>query len=264
MTRTPCSLLIFHMLYATFMLAPLAIVVLVSFTDKGYISMPFEGASWRWFLAILESDWLLAFQRSLLLAACAATLTILLAIPAGMAIAWYSFRGREVLLALLLSPLMIPPVVLGIAMLRFLTQLGWSGTMSGLVAAHMVIIMPYALRLVVTAATGFDRSMAHAAESLGASSWTVFRRIKLPALMPGIAGGWLISFITSFDELSLTVFVSGASTQTLPVKMYAYIAQTIDPLVAAISTVLLVLTLIAIIIIERFFGLDRMLGGNAR
>jgi len=264
MTRTPYALLVFHVLYVAFMLAPLVIVVLVAFTDKGYISLPFDGASWRWFLAILDSDWMLAFQRSVLLAVCAATLTVLLAVPAGMAIAWHAFKGREALLALLLSPLMIPPVVLGIAMLRFLTQLGGSGAMTGLVAAHVVIVMPYVLRLVVAAATGFDRSMAHAAESLGASPWTVFRRIELPALMPGIAGGWLIAFITSFDELSLTVFVSAPSTQTLPVKMYAYIANTIDPLVAAISAVLLGLTLIVMIILERFFGLDRVLGGKAR
>ena len=157
---------------------------------------------------------------------------------------------------------MVPPVVLGIALLRFLTQIGGSGTMAGLVAAHTVVVMPYVLRLVVAAATGFDRSVAHAAESLGASPLTVFRRIELPLIMPGVAGGWMIAFITSFDELTLTVFVASPSTQTLPVKMYAYIANTIDPLLASISTVLLVLTLALMVVLERLYGLDRVLGGK--
>lgn len=263
MTRIPRILLVFHTLFAIFMLAPLVMVVLVAFTDKGYIALPFDGASWRWFRAILDNgDFITAFQRSLVLAAGAATLAVLLAIPAGMAIAWYRFTGREAILGLLLSPLMVPPIVLGIAMLRFLTQIGGSGTMAGLVAAHTVIVMPYVLRLVVAAATGFDRSVAHAAESLGASPLTVFWRIELPSILPGVAGGWLIAFITSFDELSLTIFVASPSTQTLPVKMYAYIANTIDPLLASISAVLLALTLILMVLLERFFGLERVLGGK--
>ncbi|MCI4429700.1 MAG: ABC transporter permease, partial [Burkholderiales bacterium] len=208
MNRTPRLLLAFHWLFAAFMLAPLVMVALVSFTDKGYIAMPFDGASWRWYVAILKNDdFVDAFWRSLALGATAATLATLLAVPAGMAIAWHRFAGREVVLGLLLSPLMVPHVVLGIALLRFLTQIGASGTMWGLTAAHTVLVLPYVLRLVVAAATGFDRNVAQAAESLGASAWTVFRRIELPLIVPGVAGGWLIAFINSFDELTMSIFV---------------------------------------------------------
>ncbi len=263
MNRTPPLLLVFHWLFAAFMLAPLLMVVLVSFTDKGYIAMPFDGASWRWYLAILkDDDFMNAFYRSLALGATAATLATLLAVPAGMAIAWHRFPGREAILGLLLSPLMVPHVVLGIALLRFLTQLGGSGTMWGLTAAHTVLVLPYVLRLVVAAATGFDRSVAQAAESLGASGWTVFRRIELPLIVPGVAGGWLIAFINSFDELTMSIFVASASTQTLPVKMYNHIAHTIDPLLASISTILIVLTLVLMMVLDRFYGLDRVLAGK--
>jgi putative spermidine/putrescine transport system permease protein len=262
--RTPTPLVVFHWLFAIFMLAPLAMVVLVSFTDKGYISMPFDGASWRWYRAILEaSDFIEAFWRSLALAAASATLATLVAVPAGMAIAWHRFRGREAMLGLLLSPLMVPHVVLGIALLRFLTPIGGSGTLWGLTAAHTVLVLPYVLRLVVAAATGFDRNVAQAAQSLGASAWTVFRRIELPLILPGVAGGWLISFINSFDELTMSIFVASASTQTLPVKMYNHIANTIDPLLASISTVLIVLTLVLMIVLDRFYGLDRVLAGKS-
>jgi len=261
--RTPAPLLVFHWLFAIFMLAPLVMVALVSFTDKGYIAMPFDGASWRWYLAILKNDdFVDAFWRSLALGATAATLATLLAVPAGMAIAWHRFPGREVVLGLLLSPLMVPHVVLGIALLRFLTQIGASGTMWGLTAAHTVLVLPYVLRLVVAAATGFDRTVAQAAESLGASSWTVFRRVELPLIVPGVAGGWLIAFINSFDELTMSIFVASAGTQTLPVKMYNHIANTIDPLLASISTVLIVLTLVLMMVLDRFYGLDRVLAGK--
>ena len=264
MNRAPRLLLIFHWLFATFMLAPLLMVVLVSFTDKGYIAMPFDGASFRWYLAILKDDeFMNAFYRSLALAAGAATLATLLAVPAGMAIAWHRFPGREAILGLLMSPLMVPHVVLGIALLRFLTQLSATGTMWGLTAAHTVVVLPYVLRLVVAAATGFDRTVAQAAESLGASGWTVFRRIEMPLIAPGVAGGWLIAFINSFDELTMSIFVASASTQTLPVKMYNHIANTIDPLLASISTVLIVLTLALMIVLDRLFGLDRILVGKS-
>ena len=153
-------------------------------------------------------------------------------------------------------------LLLGIALLRFLTQLGGSGSYWGLTAAHTVIVLPYVLRLVVAAATGFDRSIAQAAQSLGASGWTVFRRIELPLIVPGVAGGWLIAFINSFDELTMSIFVASAGTQTLPVKMYNHIANTIDPLLASISTVLIVLTLVLMMVLDRFYGLDRVLAGK--
>jgi putative spermidine/putrescine transport system permease protein len=263
MKKTPLALLVFHGLFALFMLAPLVVVVLVSFTDKGFIAMPFDGASLRWYRAILDApDFVDAFWRSLGLAATAATLATLVAVPAGMAIAWHRFAGRDALLGLLLSPLMVPHVVLGIALLRFLTQIGGAGTLWSLTAAHTVIVLPYVLRLVVAAATGFDRTITQAAQSLGASAWSVFRRIELPLIVPGVAGGWLIAFINSFDELTMSIFVASASTQTLPVKMYNHIAHTIDPLVASVSTVLIVLTLVLMMALDRFYGLDRVLSGK--
>lgn len=257
-------LLVFHLAFVVFVLAPLLMVVLVSFTDKGYISLPFDGASLRWFEAILKNqDFVDAFWRSVSLAAVSATLATSLAVPAGMAIARHRFLGRDVLMGLLLSPLMVPHLVLGIALLKTYTIFGFQGTSAGLVAAHGVLIFPYALRLVVSAATGFDPSIVHAAESLGASRWTAFSRIELPLIFPGVAGGWLIAFINSFDEVTMSVFVASPATETLPVKMYHYIVHTIDPLLASISTVLILVTLIAMLVLDRMFGLDRVLAGKS-
>ncbi|MGX5733826.1 ABC transporter permease [Bosea thiooxidans] len=264
MSRTPLALVLFHWLFALFMLAPLAVVVLVSFTDKGYVALPFDGASLRWYRALLDAkDFIDSFKLSLGLGVLAATASVLLAVPAAMAIAWHRFPGRDAMLGLLMSPMMVPPIVLGIALLRLFTHLGATGTIWSLAAAHTVIVLPYVLRLVIAAATGYDQTLSQAAISLGASPWTVFRRIELPQLLPGIAGGWIIAFITSFDELTMSLFVSGVGTSTLPVRMYNHIANTIDPLLASTSSVLIILTLILMIVMDRAFGIDRVLGGKA-
>ena len=263
MRRTTFPLPVFHTLFAIFMLAPLMTVVLVSFTDKGYVSMPFDGASLRWYRAIIEApDFIDAFWCSMGLATGAATLATLLALPAGLAIAWFRFAGRETLMSLLMSPLMVPNVVLGIALLRFFTQFSMAGSMSTLVLAHTLVVVPYVLRLVIASAAGFDRSIGYAAQTLGASGWTAFRRVELPLIASGVTGGWLIAFISSFDELTMTIFVASPSSETLPVKMYNYIANTIDPMLASVSTVLIVLTLVLMLLLDRLFGLDRILSGN--
>jgi putative spermidine/putrescine transport system permease protein len=163
-----------------------------------------------------------------------------------------------------MSPLMIPTVVLGIAFLRFLTMVGLNGTFTGLMLCHVIIITPFILRLVLASVIGLDRSTEMAAVALGASDWTVFRRITLPAIVPGIVGGWVLAFITSFDELTVTVFIVNPSTTTLPVKLFSYIAQTTDPLVASVSAVTIAFTLVIMLIVDRLYGLDKLfIGGKS-
>jgi putative spermidine/putrescine transport system permease protein len=257
--------LLFNALFLSFILAPLIVVMLVAFTDKGFISMPFDGASFRWFHAIIENgDIVSAFWLSVKLAFAAATIGVLLAVPAALAIARYRFPGRAALTSFFLSPMMIPAVVLGIAFLRFLSMLNLSGSFWSLVCAHVVIVLPYALRLALSSAIGLDRDAERAALSCGASRFTAFRRVVLPMIRTGVAGGWVLSFIQSFDELTMTIFVATPGTTTLPVAMYNQIAQTIDPLVASVSAVLIVGTVILMILLDRMVGLDRILIGEAR
>ncbi len=118
------------------------------------------------------------------------------------------------------------------------------------------------LRLVLASVTGLDRASEWAAISLGASAFTAFRRITLPAILPGVAGGWVLAFITSFDELTMSVFVASPSTTTLPVRMYQHISETIDPLINSISAVLIVLTGIVVLILDRIYGFDKILSGK--
>jgi len=263
MRRTGIAALVFHTLFILFILAPLVAVVLVSFTDKGYLSLPSNGPSLRWFRAILDYPGFIdAFWMSLYLGIAASSIAVAVSIPAALAIGRYQFPGREAVTGVFLSPLMVPSVVLGVSFLRFFNQIGISGTFIGITLAHVIMIMPYAIRLVLASVTGMPRDAEQAAATLGASSLTVFRRITFPLILPGIAGGWLLAFITSFDEVTMTIFVASPETMTLPVRMYHHISQTIDPLIASISTLLIVLTVALLLILDRMFGLDRVLVGK--
>lgn len=255
--------LLFHSLFVGFILAPLLVVIAVSFTDKGYISMPSNGLSLRWFRAIFDSPEVIdAFVLSIWLGLASATIAVALAVPAALAFTRHQFAGRGALMGFFLSPLMIPNVVLGVAFLRFFSHAGLSGSFFWLSLTHVIVVLPYALRLTLTAAIGIDRDAERAALSLGASRFTAFRRVVLPLILPGITGGWLLSFIQSFDELTMTVFVATPGTTTLPVAMYNQIAQSIDPLVTAESTVIIVGTTILMVLLDRIVGLDRVLIGK--
>lgn len=262
--NSPLALL-FNILFLAFMLAPLLIVCLVAFTSKGYISLPWDGFSLRWFKAILDNPHFIdAFYLSVLLGMASATIAVGLAVPASLAFARHDFKGRSAIMAFILSPLMVPHIVLGVSFLSFLTRIGWYGTFIGLVFTHVIIIMPYALRLVLSSVTGMDRSAESAAISLGASNWVVFRRVVLPMIVPGVAGGWVLSFITSFDEVTMSIFVASPGTTTLPVRMYEHITETIDPLIASLSASLIFITMIIMFILDRLYGLDNILVGKGK
>jgi putative spermidine/putrescine transport system permease protein len=265
MSRNGPLALVFHALFIAFILAPIVIVCIVAFTPEGYLSLPTNGLSLRWFRVIADyPEFVRAFRDSLWLAALSSTIAVLFAVPAALAVARYRFAGREAVLGFFMSPLMIPHVVLGIAFLRFFTTIGIGGTFVGLVLSHIVIVMPFALRLVLAASTGMDRTVEHAAISLGAGPITVFRRVTLPLILPGVVSGWVLAFITSFDEVTMTVFIASPSTITLPVRMFLYIQDNIDPLVTSVSAALIFLTVIVMVILDRLVGLDRLFIGAGR
>ena len=264
MSRNGPLALAFHALFVSFILAPILIVCAVAFTPEGFLSLPTRGLSLRWFRAILDyPEFIRAFRDSVWLAALSSTVAIGLAVPAALGIVRYRFPGREAMTALFMSPLMVPHVVLGIAFLRFFSQIGLSGTFLGLVLSHVIVILPFALRLVLAASYGMDQRIEHAAVSLGANAATVSRRVTLPLILPGVVSGWMLAFINSFDEVTMTVFIASPSTTTLPVRMFLYIQDNIDPLVTSVSACLIAMTGVVMILLDRLYGLDRLfLGGG--
>ncbi|MCB8821062.1 ABC transporter permease [Microvirga rosea] len=263
MQRNGPIALAFHILVVTFVLAPLVIICLVAFTPENTLTLPTTGISLRWFKAVFaHPDFVTSFWNSIWLATISATLSVALAVPAALAISRYSFPGRDFLNALFLSPLIIPHLVLGVAFLRLFALIGVGGSFAWLVATHIIVVTPYVLRLVLAALSGLDRSAEQAARTLGAGEWTTFRRITAPMILPGITGGWLLAFINSFDELTMSIFVTSPATVTLPVRMYMYATESIDPMMAAVSALMIALTAVAMLVLDRTFGLDRILVGQ--
>lgn len=255
--------LAFHSLIVAFMLAPLVVVCLVAFTPADTLSIPWRAWSLRWFRAVFEhGDLVSSFRNSIVVATLAATGAVLLAIPASLAIARHQFPGRDWLNALLMSPLIVPHLVLGVAMLRLFSLLDVRGSGVWLTIAHVVVVMPYALRLMVAALAGSDAAIEHAARSLGAGRFTVFRRITLPLMLPGVTGGWLLAFINSFDEVTMSIFITSPQTVTLPVRMYMLATESIDPMMAAVSALIIALTAGVMVVLDRLYGLDRVLVGQ--
>src|SRR3954470_20371764 len=263
MNRNGPLALAFNALVIAFMLAPLVVICLVAFTPENTLTLPTTGMSLRWFRAVFQHpDFVASFANSLWLAGSAATVSVAIAVPAALALDRYEFRGRGALNALFLSPLMIPHLVLGVALLRLFALIGATGSFVWLTLGHIVVVTPYVLRLVLAALSGLDRSAEHAAVTLGASSWIVFRRITVPMILPGITGGWLLAFINSFDELTMSIFVTSPATVTLPVRMYMYATESIDPMMAAVSALMVAVTAVTMIVLDRIYGLDRILVGR--
>lgn len=255
--------LIFNALVITFMLAPLVIVCIVAFTPEETLTLPTSHFSLRWFDQVLHHpDFVQSFWNSLWLGLAAATLSTALAVPAAMAIVRYRAPGLQYLQGVFLSPLIIPHLVLGVALLRMFSLVGGQGSFGWLIFAHALIVTPYTMRLVMAALVGFDHSVEHAAYSLGASSFTVFWRMTLPMILPGITGGWLLAFINSFDELTMSIFVVSPATVTLPVRMYMYATESLDPMMAAVSALIVFLTLALMLLLDKVYGLDRILIGK--
>ena len=253
----------FHALFIAFVLAPLLAVCITAFTPENYLSVPHGSLSLRWFHTLLHRpDFLRAAWLSTRLAAVAATLAIAVAIPAGLALARHRFIGREALSALFMSPLTIPHIVLGIALLRYLTQIGMGSTFAGLVAGHVLLVTPFALRLVIASAASMDGRIQQAAVSLGAGPFATLRRVTLPLILPGVVSGWILAFIVSFDEVAMTVFLTSPGTETLPLRMLNHIQETTDPLVAAASAILIAATALVALLLDRLHGLDRLLSGR--
>jgi putative spermidine/putrescine transport system permease protein len=263
MSRNGIPALGFHTMFIAFMLAPLFAVCLVAFTPENYLSVPHDGFSLRWFRALLHRpDFLRAAWLSVRLAAAASTLAVAVSVPAALSFARYRFSGRDSLGAFFMSPLTIPHVVLGIALLRYFTRIGMSASFTGLMAGHVLLVTPFAFRLILASATGTDERIRQAAISLGAGPFAMLRRITLPLILPGVVSGWTLAFIVSFDEVATTVFLAAPGTDTLPLRMLNHIQETTDPLVAAMSALLIAVTALIALLLDHLYGLDRLLGGR--
>jgi putative spermidine/putrescine transport system permease protein len=252
-------LALFNVLMVVFMLAPLIMIILMSFTPAGGFTLPGWTWSLRWYRAVFShSGFVDTFFLSLRLAVVSALLATLLGFAAVYAMRRFRFPGRNLLDALFMSPLLVPAVVTGIALLQFLNGHGLYNTFPGLAAAHVVVIVPFVIRAIGSALQDVPYQLEWAAMSLGASLPMVVWRVTLPLAARGVLAGFLFAFIISFDEVTVTLFITGPAYQTLPVRLYNYLTDQVDPTIAAVSSMLIAISLVLIVALNRIGGL-RML-----
>ena len=200
-----------------------------------------------------------ALATSLELAALTTIGTVLLGLPAAVALGKRVFVGSAALEIFLLSPLTLPGVLFGISMLFFLGATRWGLGWSGLLVAHMVIAVPYLLRTTLAVYRGLDRGLEEAALVLGANPWQAFRHVTLPMLKPGLAAGGLFAFLTSFDNVPVSIFLTTAQTNTLPVTIMSYLVnQDFDATVGAISALQVAIVLVLLWLLDRVYGVARL------
>ena len=244
-----------------FLLGPMLIVVPLSFSNDSYLVFPPQSWGVRWYAAMFSHDRLLqAFRVSLTIAAVVTVLSLAVGVPAAYALRRWRFPGRGALLSLFTAPLLLPSIVLGLAILLVFANAGLLGTYAGLVAAHLVVTTPYVMRIMTTAFATLPPSVEEAAAMLGAPPLTVFRRVTLPLLAPGFVASAALSFLISFDEVVISLFITGPRLKTLPVEIFDYVESRTDPMTAAVSVMLIVATLCIVFLIERTLGLSRTLG----
>ena len=246
-----------------FILAPIVFVIVMSFSADNYIAFPPSGWSLRWYGALLGHGPLMAaFGVSLRLAALVTAIALALGLPAAYAIARLPLPGREAIYAFVTAPQLIPSIVLGLALLLALAPLRLIATPQGVVVAHVLIALPFVVRVLVTALSSAASDIEEAAATLGASPLRVFRRITLPLAAPGVLAAAALAFIVSFDETVVTLFLTGPRLYTLPIEVFNYVARQADPLVAALSVLLLAATAAVVVTIERTLGLVRVVGSR--
>ena len=234
------------------LLLPTAVLVLFSFSADGGFTFPPSGVSLRWFAYLADRHELLAAAIvSLQIALLASLAAVVLGVLAALALVRDRLPGKALIEGVLMSPLTLPGIITGVAFLQFVSLIGFRSSFWRLVLAHAAICTPYAIRSVAASLYGIDPALEEASRVLGAGPWRTFRRILLPLMAPGITGAFIFSFITSFDNVVVSMFLISGETVTLPVRILTYVEWQFDPSMAAISTILSTLTT-ALVMIAAF------------
>jgi putative spermidine/putrescine transport system permease protein len=242
-------LLVFCAVVAVWLVAPSLIVIPLSFTDRPTFNFPPAGWSTQWYVNFFtDPSWLWALEASIRVGLLVAVVATVCGTAAAVAFNRTRFAGDQGLRAVLLSPMIVPVIVVSIGIYAIYLRLNLLGTTTGFVIAHSVLALPFVIIPVTASLAGFDRRQEDAAAVCGAGRWTTFRTVTLPQVAPGVLSGALFAFATSFDEVVLSLFIQSPYLQTLPVRMYASVTRDTDPTIAAAATVILALTTVLTVI----------------
>jgi len=235
---------VFCCLAMVFLVGPILSVIPISFSSASFLSYPLPGASWQWYQKVLAPQpWLPALKNSVIVGTGATALATVLGTLAALGLARNDLPGRSALLGMLISPMVVPVVISGVAMYFLFARVGLTASYLGMILAHAALGAPFVVITVTATLRNFDTTLVRAAYSLGASPLHAFRTVTLPLIAPGVISGALFAFIYSFDEVVVALFIGGPEQRTLPRQMFDGIRDNIDPSILAMSTILVGITI---------------------
>ncbi len=238
-------------LVLAFLVLPILVIVPLSFSAGAFLHFPLPGLSLRWYERLVEHrPWRIALVNSLIVGAGATMLATVLGTLAALGLARARFPGRGLLTALLLSPMIVPVIILATGAYFFYQPLGLTSSLLGLTLAHTALGAPFVLVTVSATLGALDPTLPRAAAGLGAPPWTTFRKVILPIIAPGVISGALFAFVTSFDEVVVALFLTGPAQRTLPRQMFEGIREDINPEILAAATILVALAVALLVVAE--------------
>ena len=247
--RIACGVIFF------FLVAPVLVIIPLSFNQDPFFTYPMSGYSLRWYEEIfgdgpLSILWQRSMVNSVIVAVCSTLLATSLGTLAALGLNRAAFPFKNTLLAVLISPMVVPIIVTAIGMFYFYAQIGLVGSLTGIILAHTAIGAPFVVITVTATLAGFDHNLVRAGAILGARPTRVFRKVTLPLILPGVASGGLFAFATSWDEIVIVLFMAGAEQHTIPRRMWSGIREHLSPTIIAAATLLIVLSIVLMLTME--------------
>jgi putative spermidine/putrescine transport system permease protein len=234
-----------------FLVAPIIAIIPLSFSSSSFLTYPLPGFSLEWYDAFLGSErWMRSLKNSALVGSLATLLAMALGVPAAIGLTQGRFPLRGLIMALVLSPMIVPVVIIAVGIYFFFAPLGLTSNYFGLVVAHAMLGTPFVVVAVSATLAGFDRNLIRAAASLGSPPLRIFRKVILPLILPGVVSGGLFAFATSFDEVILVLFIAGPEQATLPRQMFNDVRESINPTITAVATILIAVSIVLLTSLE--------------
>lgn len=243
-----------------FLLAPIIVVFIISFDTRQYLAFPpgeFSLGSYAKVFA--NAKFISAFGRSLIIGAIVGVVAVSAGMMLSLALVRYRFRGKGAVNFLILAPFLVPHIVLAVGIMLVMAPLGLLDSYPGIILAHLGITIPYTVRTITMSLMAVDTRVEEAALVHGASPLMVFWRITLPLVRPGLIAGTVIAFLISFDEATISLFIVSVKASTLPTEIYHYLEYSTDPQIAALSVILIFISIGVVIAVERLIGLRKAL-----
>lgn len=234
-----------------FLISPIIAIMPLSFNSETFFSYPMPGYSLKWYEDFFFNDrWTGSLKMSFIVAVAATILATFLGTLAALGLSRANIPGRASIMAVLISPMIVPVIISAVGMFKFYAQIDLAGTLPGVILAHTALATPFVVITVTATLTSFDKTLIRAGANLGAPPHTVFFRVVMPLILPGMISGALFAFVTSFDEVVVVLFLASPEQRTLPLQMFSGIREMISPTITAAATVLIIISTLLLVTVE--------------